>query len=79
MFWYCRKGASVCLNIEGFNPFFYVELGKYWNKTWTKPFVQHLKEQTRDRDGLVHVEVCYRILFNEFTNEKKETISMSCV
>lgn len=66
-----ESGASVCLNIEGFNPFFYVELGKYWNKSWTKPFVQHLIDQTRDREGLAHYEVCDRILFNEFTNEQK--------
>jgi DNA polymerase delta subunit 1 len=65
-------GQSVCVQIDGFMPFFYISLGKVWYPRWTRIFINQLKSLADNPKGdLVKWQVCNRILFNEYTNEEK--------
>ena len=47
-----ETGKSVCLQIEGFEPFFYVSLGKFWKSQWTSSFIHYLRDNVENPKGI---------------------------
>ena len=37
-----EKGESICLNVEGFKPYFYIEIPKTWTKPQAKDFLRNI-------------------------------------
>jgi DNA polymerase elongation subunit (family B) len=74
-----EKGQSICVNIEKFTPYYFLEIPENisWKKTHTKYFESYILKQISDSNyasmtkDLLSVGIVYRQKMYNFTNFKK--------
>ena len=76
-----KEGTSICLNVEGFRPYFFIEIPKTWTKVQSKDYlrnvftqIQHDKKTRyfpkRIFDEIDRISVLSRKKFYGFTNNE---------
>ncbi len=68
-----KENKSVYVNVEGFHPYFYIELNSAWRKPIIDKIIKDIKETIYPktcREGLLSYKMIQKHKFSGFTNEE---------
>ena len=76
LFGITEDNKSICIDVSGFKPYFYIQIPDKWNKTSVKKFVEGIKSKLSGnlkqfRDSIDEYKVIKRMIFKGFTNNQK--------
>lgn len=66
-----ESGHSITINLQGFQPFFYIKIPDHWTSDHCRILTEHLRKAVyyRYKEHLVHYELVHRKPFTEFTGD----------
>jgi DNA polymerase elongation subunit (family B) len=75
-----QENKTVFVKVDGYTPYFYVEIPKNWRKNTVQIFVEELKKKVGDeyKNSLKEYKIVERHKFLGFTNNKLYTFLMLC-
>ena len=76
LFGITSENKSICVDVHGFQPYFYIKVSDKWDKNSAKKFIEGLKSKLtgnlkKFRSSVIDFKFVKKMIFKGFSNNKK--------